>query len=226
MACAHGAAVKANPAVTFPLAVDENTPAFLFPINLSHLGSQGDPLAMGVTVTAGIASKFGKTVVSGQQLFDLVGNLSFELAETVRSQAQGNSWTMGGPAENIASALANMMQAIIGKLVELKLIDKPINFKYIIALHSHGEAGLGGKTLNVTSWGGIYDVDSKQIVSYIDSVDTYANTAEAVMGQLPSTYNNIISQLIQGSAAAKPEEKKANAVLLPQGVKSTAAAAY
>jgi hypothetical protein len=212
VACAHGAAVKANPAAQFPLAVNEATPAFLFPINMSHLGSGGDPLAMGVTVTAGVASKFGKQVVSGQQLFDLVGNLSFELAEQVKSQASAGTWTMTGPAETIASTLAQMMQTIISKAVELKLLDKPINFKYVIALHSHGEQGIGGKTLNVTSWGGIYDVETKQIVSYIDSSDTFANTPEAVMGQLPSVYNTIISQLIQGTATQQQGgEQKAQA---------------
>src|SRR5204862_6674864 len=38
-----GAKIMTNPATTFPLDVSEAKPAFLFPVNLSHLGSGGDP---------------------------------------------------------------------------------------------------------------------------------------------------------------------------------------
>jgi hypothetical protein len=195
-----GAAIQVNPDAKFPLAVSEDAPAFLFPINMSHLGSGGDPLAMGVTVTAGIASKFGKTVISGQQLFDLVGNLSFELAETIQSQVNSKNFQMNGSAEQIATGLSKLMESIIAKLVDLKLLDKPIKFKYIIALHSHGESAMAGQMLKVNSWGGIYDTDTKQILSYINSIDSYPNKPEAVMGQLPMAYNKIIEQLLAGQA--------------------------
>ena len=206
MGCAV-AAMKTNPAATFPIPATEEAPAFLFPINMSHLGSGGDPLAMGITVTAGVASHFGKNVISGQQLFDLVGNLSFELAEMVQSQANNNHWQMDGSAEQIADQLSKIMEKIISVLVEKGLLSKPIKFKYIIALHSHGAGGIGGATLNVESWGGIYDVDTKQILDFIVSKDTFANKPETVMAQLPSVYNNIIEKLLAGSTKA-PEEKK------------------
>ena len=199
VACS-GAAIQVNPDVKFPLAASDETPAFLFPINMSHLGSGGDPLAMGVTVTAGIASKFGKTVISGQQLFDLVGNLSFELAETIQSQVNSKNFQMNGSAEQIATGLSKLMESIIAKLVDLKLLDKPIKFKYIIALHSHGESAMAGQMLKVNSWGGIYDTDTKQILSYINSIDSYPNKPEAVMGQLPMAYNKITDQLLAGQA--------------------------
>jgi len=202
LGCAS-AKVAVNPNATYPVPVSDEAPAFLFPVNLSHLGSGGDPLAMGLTVTGGVIAKFGKQVVSGQQLFDLVGNLSFELAESIQAQVAANSWEMTGPAEPIASGLATIMSKVIDGLVAAKLLDKPIKFKYIIAVHSHGETGMGGNTLNVTSWGGLYDAETKQIVSYISSKDTYANKPEAVMAQLPSAYNGIISKLIgtkEGSA--------------------------
>jgi hypothetical protein len=198
-----GAKVLTNPDVQFPLTVNEQEPAFLFPVNLSHLGSGGDPTLMGVTVTGGVINKFGKTVVSGQQLFDLVGNLSFELAEAIQSQVRGKSWVMTGSAEPIATSLAQIMSSIIDKLVALKILDKPIKFKYIVALHSHGSSGMGGATLSVESWGGLYEVDTKKILSYIESVDTYANKPEAVMAQLPSAYNGIIEKLITGGVEPK-----------------------
>jgi len=193
-----GAEIKLNPNAKFPLAVSAETPAFLFPINMSHLGAKGDPTLMGVSVTAGVIAKFGKQLISGQQLFDLVGNLSFELAETIDSQAKANTWAMTGAAEQVATALSNLMEQIIQKLVDLKLLDKPIKFKYIIALHSHGEAAMGGKMLKVNSWGGIYDSETKEILSYINSVNTMLNDDKALLGQIPLTYNDILSKLITG----------------------------
>jgi hypothetical protein len=193
-----GPSVKVNPAVKFPIPVSDKTPAFLFPVNLGHTGAPGNLTAMGLSVTAGIAMKYGKTVVSGQQLFDLVGNLSWELAETIDSQAQADKWKMTGGAEKVASGLSNTMSAILNKLAALKLIEPGYKFKYIIAVHSHGSAGLGGKTISMNSWGGIYDVETKQICSYINTSNTIMNDEKAVLLQLPNTYNGIIQQLIDG----------------------------
>jgi hypothetical protein len=59
---------------------------------------------------------------------------------------------------------------------------------------------MAGQMLKVNSWGGIYDTDTKQILSYINSIDSYPNKPEAVMGQLPMAYNKIIEQLLAGQA--------------------------
>jgi hypothetical protein len=152
----------------------------------------------GQTVTAGVIGKFGKQLISGQQLFDLVGNLSFELAETIDSQAKANTWAMTGAAEQVATALSNLMEQIIQKLVDLKLLDKPIKFKYIVALHSHGETAMGGKMLKVNSWGGIYDSETKEILCYINSINTMLNDDKALLGQVPLVYNDIIGKLVTG----------------------------
>jgi hypothetical protein len=193
-----GSTMKKNPEAQFPVPASEEAPVFLFPINMSHLGAPGDPTAMGLAVSAGVISNYGKKVVSGQQLFDLVGNLSFELAETVQAQVNSGSYVMSGSAETVASALAGLTEKITSTLVDLKVLDKPIKFKYIIVLHSHGEAGIGGKTINVKSWGGIYDIESKKIIDYIDDSTTYANEEKAVLGQLPLAYNTIIDKLLAG----------------------------
>ena len=202
-----GAKVKTNPDVTFPLEVSEEAPAFLFPINLSHLGSGGDPTLMGVTVSGGVASNFGKSVVSGQQLFDLVGNLSFELAEAIRSTAQSGKWEMTGSTAMISDALASTMEKVIQGLVDAKLLDKPINFRYIIAVHSHGNSTMGGTMLAGESWGGIYDMQSRRVISYIESNDNMPNQEAAVMAQLPSIYNGIIEKLLSGGVEKKEEAK-------------------
>jgi hypothetical protein len=198
-----GAAIQVNPKVKFPIATSDTNPAFLFPINMSHLGAPGDATAMGLSVSAGVILKFGKQVISGQQLFDLVGNLSFELAEQMRSQVEGKNFTMSGGAEPVASGLAKIMTAILDKLATLNLVPKGYKFKYIICLHSNGESGMMGKMLNVDSWGGIYDVDSKEILSYIEAKNTYANDEKVVLAQLPLAYNGIIEHLLQGNAEKK-----------------------
>ncbi len=197
------AKVLTNPDAKFPIAATDAEPAFLFPVNLSHLGSGGDATLMGVTVTGGVASHFGKTVISGQQLFDLVGNLSYELAEAIQSQAKGGNWQMSGSAEPIATQLSEIMSKIVDKMVEAKLLDKPIKFKYILAVHSHGSPAMGGTTLAVESWGGVYEVESKKILSFISSNDNYANAPETVMAQLPSAYNGIIEKLLAGGEVKK-----------------------
>ena len=200
--------ILTNPAATFPLVADEQKPAFLFPMNLGHLGSGGDSLAMGLVVSAGVADKFGKSVVSGQQLFDLVGNLSFELAETIQTQARTGKWVMDGSAAKTADDLAKMMEKVSTRLVELKLLEKPLAFRYIIAVHSHGSATMGNTVLAIESWGGIYDTETKTITAYIDTKDNLANKEAAVMAALPGTYNAIISKLLAGTADVPKEEEK------------------
>jgi hypothetical protein len=195
-----GAAVAVNPNTKYPIQASEAAPAFLFPINMSHLNSGGDPLKMGIAVSAGVATHFGSTVVSGQQLFDLVGNLSYDLAEKTRAQVKQKSWMMTGSAEPVAKKLSNLMENIIAKLVELKLLASPIQFKYIIVLHSHGEKAMAGKMLKVSSWGGIYDSETKEILSYIDSTDSFpADKPDAILAQLPLTYNHMIDKLLNGT---------------------------
>jgi len=201
------AEVIVNPEVKFPIAATDDAPAFLFPINLSHAGlkASGDAtkaLAMSVSVTGQIAAKWGKKVVSGQQLFEQVGNLSFELAEQIRSEVEKKTFVMEGGAEHIATDLAGQMNGFSAKLVELKILDKPFNFRYVIGIHSHGEKGMVPNTVKVVSWGGVYDVEQKKILDYIVSSDTIADddAGAGAIGQLPATYNHIIELLLQGNA--------------------------
>ena len=192
-----GPAVLVNPSVKEPIPVSDASPAFLFPINLGHSGAPGNTTVMGVSVSGGVIAKYGKSVVSGQQLFALVGNLSFELAEAIKAQAESKNFKMTGSAAGVASNLAAKMQALVSKLVELKVIDKPINFRYIIALHTHGSACMAGKMVCMDSWGGIYDLQTNEILTYIESSDKLANQEKAVLGQMPVVYNGIIAKLIK-----------------------------
>jgi hypothetical protein len=195
-----GGSILMNPAATFPIPVSDTTPAFLFPINVSHAGLPGDPAVGGLAITGGMAAHFGKKVISGQQLFDLVGNLSFDLAEGIQREAKSNTWTMSGPDEHIATALAGIMQAILDKLGAAGLIPKEYKFQYIIALHSHGSAGMAPNSVSITSWGGIYDINSKQISDYLEAGSLIALTSptddKTGAAQLPLVYNDLIDHLI------------------------------
>lgn len=190
--------VTVNPGATFPIAVSDKSPAFLFPTNLSHAGVTGDTNAMGVSVSAGIAAKFGAKVVSGQQLFDLVGNLSYELAEAIKAQVDAKDYKLEGSAEGTATELAGVMDKILETLSGLKLIPEGYKFKYIIAVHTHGSADMVPGSVKMDSWGGIYDIGTKEILAYIEQSNTVVNQEAAVLGQLPGVYNGIIQHLIDG----------------------------
>jgi hypothetical protein len=198
------ASVLQNPAVQFPLPISDVAPALLFPINMAHLGAAELPARMASAITAGIIAKYGKQAVAGQQLFDIVGDLSFELAETIEAQVRTNTFRMTGAAERVATAMSNLLEQAIPKLIELRLLDKPIKFKYVVALHSHGESAMGGKMLKVISWGGIYDSEAREIVSFISSINSMVNDYQALLGQIPHVYNHIIGKLVTGGEVVGP----------------------
>jgi hypothetical protein len=154
---------------------------------------------MGEAVAASVIAKFGATVISGQQLFELVGNLSYELAETIDNEVRHGTFMMSGSGEAVAATVANVMERVVPQLVNLGVLKSPLKFKYIIVVHSHGETEAGGTMVKVNSWGGIYDTETKQITAYVNATDTYANEEKALRGQLPLAYDNIIEKLIQGA---------------------------
>jgi hypothetical protein len=90
------------------------------------------------------------------------------------------------------------MTGILSKLVSLNLIPAGYKFKYIIAVHSHGSAGMAPKTVVVNSWGGIYDIESKEILDYIESSDTMVDDEKVALGNFPIVYNGIIQHLLDG----------------------------
>jgi len=192
------ASVKINPAARFPLPLSSESPAFLFPINMAHVGARCDPTLLATAVSFGVAAKLGNHIVSGQQLHDAVGTLSFELAESIDVQARANTWTMGGAAEPVALATANVMEQVTQKLIDLKTLERPTRFRYVIALHSHGDPTMGGDALRIITWGGIYDLDTREIVAYTSRVDTLANEEKTLLAELPPIYTAVAEQLTRG----------------------------
>lgn len=195
----HSASIRPSPGVTFPLPISEKAPAFLFPIDLSHLNLHGGSSSLEDAASMGIVAKFGAAVISGQPLIETVGSLSCELAETIDSEVRRGTFMTSDVGTTMAARVADVMERIVPQLVNRGFLESPITFKYIIVVHSHGEPAGGGASINVNSWGGIYDAETKQVMSYVSATDTYIKEEMALRGQLPLAYNNIIEKLIHGA---------------------------
>jgi len=107
-ACSSGM-VKRDANQTFPVAVSDSSPAFIFPISLH--GVPGDTDEVGLAISGGAVSEYGASVISGQQLYDLVGNLSWTLGENMRRQVQRDEMVMSGSAKQYATELDQKMKS-------------------------------------------------------------------------------------------------------------------
>jgi hypothetical protein len=186
--------VKRNADQAFPLAVTTTSPAFIFPISLH--GVPGDSTEIGLAISGGAVSEFGAAVISGQQLYSVVGNLSWTLGENMRRQAGRDVMEMTGSAEKHAIELDEKMKTLTSKLKDLGAIkDKNYDFKYVIVLHVDSASGMQIPFLKkVTAFGGVMDMETRKIVSYIEKDITLAE--EAVLGQMPVEMNKIIAELL------------------------------
>lgn len=200
LAAGCGAAVKQNPSVRFPLTITEKDPALLFPIDLSGVYPDGDPLIMGTTVAAGVTPYYGGRLVAGQPAFELVGNLSHELAEAIRDQAHAGAWTMTGPAERVASGLANLMDRLLGELRE-RDVAMPADYRarYVIALHTRRIGDADDGSMRLRSWGGIYDNETRSIVCYTSDDSELAGDQRTLFIELPRIYQRMIDRLLRGA---------------------------
>ncbi len=190
---------KRNASQEFPLVVNAKAPAFIFPISLH--GVPGDNLKTGLAISSGALSEYGSAVISGQQLYSAVGNLSWTLGENMRRQAKNDKMEMTGSAAKYATELDSKMKMLTGKLKGLGAIKDPnYNFKYVIVLHVDSASGMQIPFMKkVTAFGGVMDMETQKIVSYIEKDITLAESA--VLAQMPVEMNKIIAELLN-----KPEE--------------------
>ena len=186
--------VKRNADQEFPLAVTKTEPAFIFPISLH--GVPGDTTEVGLAISGGAVTEYGASVISGQQLYDVVGNLSWTLGENMRRQAGNDKMEMTGSAEKYAKELDGKMKILTGKLKDVGAItDKNYNFKYVIVLHVDSASGMQIPFMKkVTAFGGVMDMGTRKIVSYIEKDITLAE--DAVLAQMPTEMNKIIAELL------------------------------
>ena len=188
--------VKQNADQQFPLAVTKNAPAFIFPISLH--GVPGDTTEVGLAISSGAVGKYGASVISGQQLYSVVGNLSWTLGENMRRQAGKDKMEMTGSAEKYAIELDEKMKTLTSKLKDAGLLTDPnYNFKYVIVLHVDSAGGFQIPFIKkVTAFGGVMDMETRKIVSYIEKDLTLSE--DAVLAQMPAEMNQIIEELIHG----------------------------
>jgi hypothetical protein len=186
--------VKHNVEQEFPLAITATRPAFIFPVSLH--GVPGNPTEVGLAIAEGAVSEYGSSVISGQQLYKLVGNLSSTLGENIRRQVADNTLEMTTFSDQNIAELDEQMQLITGKLKDLGAItNKHHSFKYIIVLHTDTASSIPTPFIKkVTAFGSIMDLETRKIVSYIEKDITLAE--EAVLGQMPVEMNKIIAELL------------------------------
>lgn len=162
---------------------------FVMPVNM-HV-QYAEPTAtnkLGAGFFLGMAGKFGEGVFGGQILIDVVEkcvpNLSFDLAEALLGAAQGSGMPHGGNVQGmkfpeayaaIPDKMVQMVEKFVATLKELGVLDKlkdlkinipdPFKIDYVLAAHMHEHNGTLPKTKTLEVWGGIYDTNTRDIVS-------------------------------------------------------------
>lgn len=187
--------VKQNSAYEFPLAVSEKSPAFIFPVSLH--GVPGNNTEVGLAITAGATAKNGVSVISGQQLYSMVGNLSWTLGENMRRQVNKGEFKMQGYGDRIVDDLQTSMGKLTKALNKSGVVADGFNFKHIIVLHVDSSGGIPIPGVRrVTAFGGIIDIEKKEIISYIEKDLVLGNDNDAILAQMPLEMNSIIDTLI------------------------------
>lgn len=193
--------VKRDASQEFPLNVSKSQPAFIFPISLH--GVPGDTTKVGLAISSGAVSEYGASVISGQQLYSVVGNLSWTLGENMRRQVNRDKMAMTGSAKKYATQLDQKMKTLTSKLKSAGVLNDPnYDFKYVIVLHVDSAGGIPIPFVKkVTAFGGVLDLETKKIVSYIEKDLTLSE--DAVLAQMPVEMNKIIAELLN-----KPEDEE------------------
>ncbi|GIC76862.1 hypothetical protein [Moritella sp. F3] len=119
----------------------------------------------------------------------------------MRRQASQDKLEMTGSAEQYAIELDKKMKTLTGKLkASGVLTNKDYNFKYVVVLHVDSAGGIPIPMMTkVTAFGGVMDMDTRKIVSYIEKDLTLSQ--DAILAQMPIEMNKIIAELLD-----KPEE--------------------
>lgn len=203
MSCAGEVEIQKSPNAVFPLEVTDTAPAFIFPVSL-HIS--GDSDAIGMACTAAVINEFGASVIPGQPLYDLVGNLSWTLGEGMRRQVNKGNFSLTGGADDVAEALDIVLEAIFTGLEELGAVEPGYRFKYIIALHTDTIGGGMPGTDSFVMFGGIYDVATKEILAYVESEQSVPAVNETKIATIPPKFVDVVNMLLTGETEAAKEE--------------------
>jgi len=188
--------VKQNSGYNFPLDVSDTNPSFIFPVSLH--GVPGNTIEVGLAITAGATAENGTAVISGQQLYSSVGNLSWTIGENMRRHVNNGQFQMTGSAERVAKDLKHAMEKLTKSLKSSGVISDPnFTFKNVIVLHVDYTGGIQVPGVNrVVAFGGIVDLEKLEVVSYIEKELMLADDHDSILAQMPVEMNRIIDDLI------------------------------
>jgi hypothetical protein len=203
--CKSGPLLLLNPEVEFPVDITAEAPAFVVPISL-HFSGTFDKDKVELALTGGMAAQFKGAVISGQQAYDMVGNLSWSLGENMRRNAQNEKWVMSGYAKDNLDELNGLMSGITDLLSTLGLVEPGFEFQYAIVLHADSEGMRLPKTTSFVAFGGLVDLKTGQIMSYIEKQVRIADNSATALAQIPMEFNKIIETLMVGDAVVTDEE--------------------
>ena len=184
--------VKKNSNYQFPIAVSANQPALIFPMTLH--GVPGNRQQVGLAISTGILAKQGVSVISAQQLYDLVGNLSYTVGENIRKKANKGNFELKGRARKVGQDLKFAVEKLS---VALNSTGVKSKFNRVIVLHVDSNSGLKLPGMDrVIAFGGIVDLDNLQIISFIEKELTLVDDKDTVLKQMPIEMNLIVDELI------------------------------
>ncbi|HNV46334.1 MAG TPA: hypothetical protein PLE73_01685 [Spirochaetota bacterium] len=203
--CALGCAstVRVHPRVTFPLALTEGAPVLIFPINLDYTGAPIDSRKSWPTLASGIAARLGKNAVWDGRLYDMAGNLSFELPEAMDAAMRAGQWRLDGGRERIAVALEVVVRRMTKSLVASRQVPRDFMFTHVLVVHSRGRVTLGGTAISHESWGGVYRVADRTIVSFVRTPMTIAHAKGEMPARLSELYARMAADLIAGKPTTR-----------------------
>lgn len=188
--------LKKNKAYDFPVKVSADAPALIFPITLH--GVPGDTQEVGLAITAGAVSQHGKSVISSQQLYSLVGNMSYSLAEKMRKRANKKKYSMSDVSDDLSDSIGSLSDA----LKKAGAVSEDYNFKYAVVLHVDSAKGglsvpgFGSVVKKVVAFGGIIDLETNEIVAYLEEKLTLADNDKIILGQMPKEMGEIVEKLL------------------------------
>lgn len=187
--------LKTNDKYDLPITFSVNNPALIFPVSLH--GVPGNNTEVGLAITAGVAAKYGASVISAQQLYSTVGNLSWTLGESIRRGANKGDYQINTYGQQIATDLQYSMGKLTKALKASRVIkDENFTFENVIVLHVDSTGGISVPGVKrVTAFGGIINVKNLEVVSYIEKELVLANDHDSVLAQMPLEMNEIVAEL-------------------------------
>lgn len=185
--------VKQNNNYQFPIQMNNTGPALIFPISLH--GVPGNKTEVGLAISAGVVAERGASVISTQQLYSLVGNLSYSVAENMRRYVNSGKFSL---PDDVSTELKTGINALSKALKSAGAIkDDNFSFKHAIVLHVDSAGGISIPGVKrVIAFGGIIDLEKQEVVSYIEKEMVLANDHAAILAQMPVEMNGIITSLL------------------------------